>query len=82
LPGRLDRPACGRGERRHSALTAHGGLALSIKRKSDVGWFLALPEILGRFMEDARAMSRAMRWMGSRWEHGNVLVAGNKGDAQ
>ncbi len=43
-------------------LGVHGPLTLSVKRKSDVGWFLALLEMLTRFMEDAQAMSRAVRW--------------------
>ena len=39
----------------------HGPLALPVKRKSAVAWVSALPEVLARFVENAQAMSRAVR---------------------
>jgi hypothetical protein len=47
---------------RATAELVHGPLTLSVKRKTAFGWSLTLLELLGRFMEDARAMSRAMPW--------------------
>ncbi len=40
----------------------HGPRTLSVRRNTAVGWFLALLEMLARFMDDAQAMSRAVRW--------------------
>ena len=43
------------------SVQVHRPLTLSVKRKGAVGWFLARLEMLARFMEDAPAMSRAVR---------------------
>jgi hypothetical protein len=39
-----------------------GPLTHSVKPQNAVGWFLPLLAMLGRCMEDAQAMSRAVRW--------------------
>jgi hypothetical protein len=96
----------------------HGPRTFLVKRKTAFGWSLTLLKMPARLMEDAGAMSRAMRWgggaciedmvergrmnppqpdrleagvghrecrnvdvrwIGGRWEPGNVLLAGNKG---
>ncbi len=45
-------------DRRTGAWTSHP----SGQAGNAIGWSVALPEMLARFMEDAQAMSRAVRW--------------------